>query len=156
MVCFRSHGLKQRAFVRALCSAMLGPLLFTILFNSISTCCAQGLPRCDPWWSRNAQKVALLLYADDLVVLADRPSDVQRALDAIGAWGARWRFSFGIGPDKTAVLIVGCRTRNFNFTLHDVPVPIVSEYCYLGVVFQSSFRKWSMHARSASLCEQQP
>ena len=61
-----------------------------------------------------------------------------------GAWGARWRFSFGIGPDKTAVLIVGCRTRNFNFTVHDVPVPVVSEYCYLGVVFPSS-RKWSIH-----------
>ena len=49
-----------------------------------------------------------------------------------------------IGPDKTAVLVVGCRTRNFNFTLNDVPVPVVPEYCYLGVVFQSS-RKWSKH-----------
>ena len=123
--------------------SVLGPLLFTILFNSISTSVRRACPGVT-LGGPGTPKVTLLLYADDLVVLADRPSDVQRALDAIGAWGARWRFSFGIGPDKTAVLIVGCRARNFNFTLHDVPVPVVSEYCYLGVVFQSS-RKWSMH-----------
>ena len=48
------------------------------------------------------------------------------------------KLSVGIGPDKNAVLAVGCRTHNFNFTLHGVPVPVVSEYCYSGVVLQSS------------------
>ena len=43
-------------------------------------------------------------------MLAGGHGDLQRALAAIGAWGARWRFSFGIGPDKIIVLIVvGCR-----------------------------------------------
>ena len=56
----------------------------------------------------------------------------------------------GIGPDKTAVLVVGCRSPNFNFTLQGSQVPVVSEYCYLGVIFQSS-RKWNKHADH--LCE---
>ena len=120
--------------------SVLGPLLFTILFDSISATVLRACPGV-ALGGPGTPKVTLLLYADDLVVLAD---SVQHALDAIGAWGARWRFSFGIGPDKTAVLVVGCRTRNFNFTLNDVPVPVVPEYCYLGVVFQSS-RKWSKH-----------
>ena len=123
--------------------SVLGPLLFTILFDSISTTVRRACPGV-ALGGPGTPKVTLLLYADDLVVLADSASDLQHALDAIGAWGARWRFSFGIGPDKTAVLVVGCRTRNFNFTLNDVPVPVVPEYCYLGVVFQSS-RKWSKH-----------
>ncbi|CAE7350365.1 pol [Symbiodinium sp. CCMP2456] len=86
-------------------------------------------------------EVTLLLYADDLVVLAETRQELQRALDAIGAWGARWHFSFGIGPDKTAVLVVGNRSVDFHFSLQGSVVPVVSEYCYLGVVFQAS-RKW--------------
>ena len=63
-------------------------------------------------------------------------------MHAIGAWGARWRFSFGIGPDKTAVLVVGSRSVDFHFSLQGFVVRVVSEYRYLGVVFRAS-RKWN-------------
>ena len=76
-----------------------------------------------------------------MVVLADIQQDLQRALAAIGAWGARWRFSFGIGPDKTAVLVVGSRSSDFRVTFQGLDVPVVTEYCCLGVGFQAS-RKW--------------
>ena len=49
-------------------------------------------------------------------------------------------------PEKTAVLVVGCRAPNFHFRLQGADVPVVSEYCYLGVLFQSS-RAWSKHGR---------
>ena len=84
--------------------------------------------------------MTLLLYADDLVISAERRRDPQQALDAIGAW----RFSFGIGPAKTAVLVVGSRSHDHHFTLQGHSATRMSEYCYLGVIFQSS-RKWSKH-----------
>ena len=125
--------------------------MFWALF--CSTFCSTVLP--GPFFSAcpgvvlgsgsNAPRVTLLMYADDLVILADNPSDLQCALTAVGVWGAQWRFSFGIGPDKTAVLVLGSRTPNFRFHLQGSPMPRVSHYCYLGVVFQSS-RKWQKHA----------
>ena len=74
----------ERAGVRQ--GSALGPLLFNILLDGISAAvraACPGVPR--------APRVTLLLYADDL--LADSESGLQRALDAIGAWGARWLFS---------------------------------------------------------------
>ena len=53
-----------------------------------------------------------LLYADELVESAENPQDLQRALDGIEAWGSSWRFSFGIGPEKTdPTFTSACKTR---------------------------------------------
>ena len=131
---------------------VLGPLLFNVLFNGIASAVRGACPGV-ALGGPGSPRVTLLLYADDLVVLAESCEELQRALDAIGAWGARWRFSFGIGPDKTAVLVVGCRSPNFNFTLQGSQMPVVSEYRYLGVIFQSS-QEWNKHADH--LCEKSP
>ena len=47
------------------------------------------------------------LCADDLVILQESAADLQAALDAVSHWGQQWRFSFGIGPEKSAVVIFG-------------------------------------------------
>ena len=80
--------------------SVLGPMLFNILFDGISTAKRASCPGIVLGGDFAAPRVTLLLYADDLVVLAETQSDLQQALDAIGAWGERWRFSFGIGPEK--------------------------------------------------------
>ena len=50
------------------------------------------------------------LYANDLVVTAECQHDLQVALDAVSAWGHQWRFSFGIGPTKSAIMVFGLRS----------------------------------------------
>ena len=55
---------------------MLGPLLFAMLFNSVSATACRVCPGVT-LGGPGTPKVTLLLYADDLVVLVDRPSDLQ-------------------------------------------------------------------------------
>ena len=57
------------------------------------------------WDSRFAGQ----LYTDDLVVVADSAADLQTGLDAVSAWGFRYRFTFGVGPSKSAAMIFGPR-----------------------------------------------
>ena len=49
------------------------------------------------------------LYADDLVLVADSPLDLQTALNAVHRWECRFRFKFGVGPTKSAVMVFGPR-----------------------------------------------
>jgi len=45
--------------------------------------------------------ILLLLYADDLVMLARTPAELQRALTHIHEWAQLWGFQLGIGTGKT-------------------------------------------------------
>ena len=47
------------------------------------------------------------LYADDLVVVADCEHDLQVSCDVVDAWTRKWRFKFGVGPTKSAVMVSG-------------------------------------------------
>ena len=69
------------------------------------------------------------LYADDLVILTASRADLQVALDAVHAWGVRWRFSFGVGPTKSATMVFellrGCPDCCVH--LGGVPLPLVQQ-----------------------------
>ena len=58
------------------------------------------------------------LYADGLVLVADSPLDLQSVLNAVHGWGCRFRFKFGVGPTKSAVMVFGPRRRLPDFDLH--------------------------------------
>ena len=87
------------------------------------------------------------LYADDFVVLGESEADLQLALDAVTRWGRQWRFSFGVGPEKSAVMIFGPgRSRpSCRVCLSGQPLPVVSSCRYLGVVLTFSLR-WDAHS----------
>lgn len=42
------------------------------------------------------RKIQGLLFADDLVLLADSPSELQKSLDRVNHWAGEWGMSFGI------------------------------------------------------------
>ena len=78
-------------------------------------------------------------------------SHLQVALDAVHAWGVHWRFSFGIGPTKSATMVFGCCVH-----LGGVPLLLVQQYKYLGVVLSPTFscrpsRRFCLLSRGSSL-----
>lgn len=48
--------------------------------------------------------LCVLLYADDLVLLAENEYDLQKLLDIVKAWCVKWRLE--VNPKKTKVLHV--------------------------------------------------
>ena len=86
------------------------------------------------------------LHADDLVIVADSAADLQTGLDAVSAWGFRYRITFGVGPSKSAAMIFGPR-RNLpacNVTLGGVALPVVSEY---SISECSLSQSWAAHVQ---------
>jgi hypothetical protein len=97
-----------------------------------------------------APRVTVLLYADDIVLLAETPQDLQAGLDAIAAWACRWRFTFSAGPEKSAVMVVnGPRLLPPLFMIGSVSLPFVDQYPYLGVLFHNR-GGWGQHADRSS------
>ena len=90
--------------VRVRGDVSLSPLLFNLLVNSLAAAIRRASPGVRLVPSSDFQ-LTDQLYADDLVVLGESEADLQLALDAVTRWGRQWRFSFGVGPEKSAVMI---------------------------------------------------
>ena len=124
---------------------VLSPLLFNLLVNGLEASVRQA--------ARGVQFGSSLrftdkLFADDLVVPAECQHYLQVAFDVVSAWGHRWRFSFWIGPTKSAPMVFGPRTSvpPCSVFLSGQVLPLVSEYLYLEVVMTTSL-SWPARAR---------
>ena len=83
------------------------------------------------------QKVNVLLYADDVVLLADNESDLQNILDKVSEWGKKWRIKFNNSKSK----VVHFRSKQANCTENDFYVcnqvlEKVPSYKYLGLIIE--------------------
>ena len=79
---------------------ILSPLVFNLLVDSLAATLRFALVASEPF------RHVCQLYADDLVI-STASQALQVALDTVHAWGVRWRFSFGIGPTKSATVVFG-------------------------------------------------
>ena len=77
------------------------------------------------------------LYADDVAILAEPAEDLQRGLDVVTSWGRKWRFTFCVSPEKSAVMIFGPSRRTPFFTPSNLELPVVRAFRYLGVHFDA-------------------
>ena len=44
------------------------------------------------------------MYADDVVLLAESPDELQKMLDMMGLYAEEWKFSFNASKSKTMVV----------------------------------------------------
>ena len=78
-------------------------------------------------------KLYLLSYADDTIILAESPYELQKALDAMSEYCSNWNLK--VNTDKTKVVIFSKgKTRNKpDFIYEGAKLDIVDEFIYLGV-----------------------
>ncbi|XP_050516124.1 uncharacterized protein LOC126890986 [Diabrotica virgifera virgifera] len=141
-----SNGLSRSFDVTAgvLQGETLSPLLFSLFIADIETFFYGNGARGVSIDSKN--EILLLLYADDLVILADSEADVGRKLKLLESYTKSNDLT--VNTTKTKILIFskgGHTTNNINFFYNNNPVISTNAYNYLGVTFTKSslFREMS-------------
>jgi exonuclease III len=101
----------------------------------------------------NTERLASLLFADDLVVLLENTEKLDDAITIIEKWSTDWMME--VGTSKSGIMTVGeanpvgALPQNLNLdgrTFEGEPIPVVEEYTYLGVLLSTSgFPKVKRH-----------
>ena len=111
----------------------LSPLLFSLYLNDIEE---QFVHSNMDGLEVDMVKIFMLLYADDIVVFANTPEELQRGLNMLNEYCKRWKLTINVA--KTKVLVFrkgGILPRNIAFTYNGAPLGIVKSFKYLGIVF---------------------
>ena len=110
----------------------MSPILFSMFLNDLAT----GIKDLDCGVTINEHNLSILLYADDIVLIAPNEEKLQKMLDFVSKWCQKWRMA--VNTDKTKVVHFRQRSHlktMFDFYLGSELLEKVSEYKYLGVLF---------------------
>jgi len=110
----------------------MSPTLFSIFVNDLAT----RIKRLNLGINTDNHKTAILLYADDVVILADNENDMQTMLNEVNDWCIEWNMTVNITKTKT----INFRKKNAENIVYDLKlgensIEQVSFYKYLGVYF---------------------
>jgi hypothetical protein len=112
--------------------SVLSPYLYAVYINGLH----EALRNAGLGIRVYGRLVPLLLYADDVVLLARSPAELQRMLFVLDEYAAKWRFSFN--QKKSKVVVVGRPAAKrqaalLRWMLSGKVLELVGEYKYLGV-----------------------
>ena len=110
----------------------LSPTLFSVFLNDLAT----EIKNLNAGVDTSDGTVGILLYADDIALIAPSEKNLQKMLDTLFAWTDIWLMN--IHPDKSQ--IVHFRKNDVDETKHcfkcgPINLKTVSFYKYLGVIF---------------------
>ena len=110
----------------------LSPTLFSVFINDLFL----HVDRLRCGIVINDRHISMLLYADDIVILAESEANLQKMLDAAAEWCSKWLLEIN---DKKSQIMHFRRKRNkrsdFNFSMGDSALQYTENYEYLGVYF---------------------
>jgi len=118
----------------------LSPLLFGLFIDRVEQWLRDRVP--DAGVSIGQHLIQLLLYADDLTLLAESPGHLQSLLDALQAFCSE--YGFEVNVPKCAVVVFGRRAPPAAAVPAGVwlysgqQVPPLTEFRYLGIVFHQT------------------
>ena len=78
----------------------------------------------------------ILLYAEDIILFANSPEEIQNSLNILNNFCNRWKLKVNI--NKTKVMIFrkgGILPSDQDFFLNGSSLEIVNNFSYLGIVF---------------------
>lgn len=115
----------------------LSPTLFSLYINDL----AKTLKENGPFISVGDLHINILLYADDMVLIADNENDLQTLLDIMHKWCMKWRLS--VNKEKTEIVHFRPTRRKltrFTFTYGSEQLNIASSYKYLGIILDEHLK----------------
>ena len=110
----------------------LSPTLFAIYINDL----AEEIKSLNCGLEIGDDQLALLLYADDIVLLAPTEESLQLMLNKLNEWCAKWRLL--INQEKTKIVHfrpVSIQETQYNFVCGELALEKTSTYKYLGLWF---------------------
>jgi Reverse transcriptase (RNA-dependent DNA polymerase) len=108
--------------------SVIAPILFLLLINDIY---------------KNLNYVETLLYTDDTTIYKGSAninytlSLLQKALDDVQKWSEAWGFKFSTTKSAVVFFTQGTGRIDNRLTLYGVPIPVIKEIKFLGVIFDS-------------------
>ena len=112
----------------------LSPTLFNIFTNDLPQMLLHS--QMDPI-SISGEKIPILMYADDIIILSQSEKGLQIALNHLSAYCFKWKLIINI--NKTKIIVFNSRNcKNKTFMINGKKVEIVDNYTYLGIVFTPS------------------
>ena len=107
---------------------ILSPLLFALYLNDLHDCLGGGIVL-------DHLNVRLLMYADDIVILADDINIMQNMITKLEEYCYIWNLKVNLEKSEIMIFRKGGRiARNENWRLNGENIKIVSDYKYLGVI----------------------
>lgn len=106
---------------------LLSPLLFSLFVNDLHDSIPGGINVGD-------SLLRILLYADDLTLLADDPETLQTMINSLAEYCDRWNLQVNL--DKSKIVIFrkgGKRASSEKWVYKDSEIEVVNSYKYLGV-----------------------
>ena len=125
-----SRTVDKKVGVRQGCPA--SPLLFNIFIDGL----ARALRESGFGVHLDFEELCALLYADDVVLLADSPQHLQQLIDIVASYCGTWRLTVNMSKSKVLVVKGGYAGPAAHlWTYNGKPLEQVKEYLYLGVIF---------------------
>ena len=117
---------------------VLSPLLFSIFINKL----AKEINESGIGININMKKVAVLMYADAIVIITDNPQDLKKGLQIATEFGKKWRCKYNV--KKTQVVLFGKnRKKKQVWEIGSKKIDQVDSYKYLGIEIEDKL-KWSL------------
>ena len=124
----------------------LSPTLFSAFINDLT----MGLKDLNLGVQVKNTQIPILLYADDVVILANDQKEMQVMLNFVDSWCERWKMSVNMSKTK----LMHFRKKNVNRCIDQVylgrsSVDYTDSYKYLGVYF-GEFLEFDLHCKILS------
>lgn len=131
--------------------SILGPILYALYINGLAREIneAANQPGSRLGVNHGTVRVAVLLFADDILLLSETQTGMQALLTMAAQYARRWRFTFN--AIKSAVLAFGKQPakRKRKWYLGNLVLQEANAYKYLGAHLDSS-GSWVKHLRAAA------
>ena len=110
----------------------LSPTLFSVFANDL----VAEVNQMDRGIVVGDRKLSMLLYADDIVLIAESETDLQSMLDTVNNWCNRWRVIVNANKSK-CIHFRSTNTQRSQFVFHigESKLETIDKYKYLGIIF---------------------